>query len=148
MGNQYVAVKNYQKALKYLEQAYNRNPVSAQISLDYCRILHRLKKYQKVIEVGTPFMERDDKNKFFALMGFASEGLGQYDQAIKYFKDYLAYHGTNLRILNSIGSCYHKLGNIPEALVAWEKSLELFPKQPKLKEAVQTLKTNQGKKIP
>lgn len=148
LGNQYATIKNNKKALQCLEQAYNRNPVSAAIALDYCRILNRLNKYQKVLEVGTPFMERDDKHKFYALMGFASQALEQYEQAIKYFKDYLAYHGTNIRILNAIGSCYHKLGDIPEALVAWEKSLELFPNQPKLKEAVQTLKKSQGSKTP
>jgi tetratricopeptide (TPR) repeat protein len=148
MGNQYAVVKNNKKALEYLERAYNRNPVSARIALDYCRILHRVKRYQKVLEIGAPFMEREDKNKFYALMGFAAEALGQNEQAIKYYKDYLAYHGTNLRILNSIGACYHKLGDISEALVAWEKSLELFPKQPKLKEAVQALKKNQGEKLP
>jgi tetratricopeptide (TPR) repeat protein len=148
MGIQYVNSNNDQKALEYLEKAYNRNPVSVHLALDYCRILNKLKMYQKVLIVGGPFMETEEKNKFYALMGLASEGLGQYEEAIKYFKDYLSYHGANLRILNLIGTCYHKLGNIEEALIAWEKSLELLPKQEKLKAFVESLKKNRKKKLP
>ena len=148
LGIQYTNSKNYQKAIIYLERAYNRNPVSIYLALDYCRILNKLKMYQKVLNVGKPFMQTEEKNKFYALMGLASEGLGQYEPAIKYFKDYLSYHGTNLRILNLIGKCYHKLGNIEEALIAWEKSLELFPKQEKLRAFVESLKKNQEKKLP
>jgi tetratricopeptide (TPR) repeat protein len=81
-------------------------------------------------------------------MGLAAEGLGQYEEAIKYFKDYLSYHGTNLRILNSIGKCYHKLGNIEEALIAWERSLELFPDQEELRAFLKSLKKNQKQKKP
>ena len=146
LGIQYANSNNDKKALMYLENAYNRNPVSAHLALEYCRILNKLKMYQKVLDVGKPFMETEKKDKFYALMGLASEALGQYEQAIQYFKDYLSYHGTNIRILNSIGKCYHQLGNIEEALIAWEKSLELFPEQEKLKGIVESLKMKKTQK--
>jgi tetratricopeptide (TPR) repeat protein len=101
--------------------------------------------YQKVLDVGTPFMQTDQKHEFYALMGLSLQGLAQYEEAIRYFKDYLAYHGTNVRILNAIGSCYQRLGNIDEALVAWEKSLELFPEQNELKTYIASLKKNKNK---
>jgi GWxTD domain-containing protein len=145
LGIQYENSHNNPKALEYLRKAYNKNPLSSKLALDYSRILNKLKLFQKVIDVGTPFLETEHKTKFYPLMGIASQELGQYEQAITYFKDYLSYYGTNIRILNLIGNCYHKLGKIDEALVAWEKSLELMPKQEKLKTLVETLKKNHNK---
>lgn len=143
LGIQYANNDNDAKALEFLEKAYNLNPSSPQQALDFIRHLNKLKMYEKVLTVGTPFMETEEKHKFFALMGIAAEGLGQYERAIGYYKDYLTYHGTNLRILNSIGNCYLKLNNIDEALVALEKSLELFPNQEKLKTVIESLKKKQ-----
>jgi tetratricopeptide (TPR) repeat protein len=140
VGVQYANNNNDQKALEYLRKAYNLNPLSSQLALDYCRILNKLKMYRKVLDVARPFMDTEEKHKFYALMGIASQELGQYEQAVKHYKDYLDHYGTNLRILNSIGTSYHKMGNIEEALVAWEKSLELFPKQPELKTFLENLK--------
>jgi hypothetical protein len=48
--------------------------------------------------------------------------------------------GTNLLILNSIGECYFRLGNIDEALIAWEKSLEIDSNQVDIKEKVKSIK--------
>ncbi|GAI97870.1 unnamed protein product, partial [marine sediment metagenome] len=53
---------------------------------------------------------------------------------------YLSQFGININILNSIGECYYRLGNIEEALIAWEKSLELNPKQENVKKLVDSLK--------
>lgn len=151
LGIQYANNNNDKKALAYLQGAYNRNPLLPQVALDYARILNKLKMYEKLLIVGTPFMETDAKHKFYALMGIAAEGLEQYEKAVTYYKAYLSYYGTNLRILNSIGKCWLKLDNIDEALVALEKSLELFPNQDKLKSVVEALKkkkqeaSNQGK---
>lgn len=145
LGVQYANLNEDQKSLDYLKRAYNLNPTSPTLAADYCRILNKLKMYEKVLEVGAPFMQSEQKQDFYALMGLASQSLGKYEQAVNYFKDYLAYHGTNLRILNAIGVCYQELGNIDEALVAWEKSLEIFPNQPELKSHVESLKKSKPK---
>jgi GWxTD domain-containing protein len=145
LGIQYANCNEDEKSLDYLRRAYNLNPTSPTLASDYCRILNKLKMYQKVLDVGAPFMQSDQKQEFYALLGLASQSLGQYEQAVSYFKDYLAYHGTNLRILNAIGICYQQLGNIDEALVAWEKSLEIFPNQPELKTYVESLKKSKTK---
>ena len=146
LGIQYANLNRDEEALDYLRRSYNLNPTSPNLAADYCRILNKLKMYQKVLEVGSPFMQTDQKNQFYALMGLASHGLGQFEQAINYFKEYLAYSGTNIRILNTIGDCYQRLGNIDEALVAWEKSLEIFPDQPELKKYVDSLKKSKNNK--
>jgi len=146
MAIQYAKVKDYDKALKYLEQAYLRAPSSSKLALNYCQVLFKAKKYRKVKAVATPFLQGKDKNEFFSVIGYASASLGEYDEAITHFKSYLAYHGTNIKILNAIGECYQKLNNIDEAMVAWEKSLELLPEQPKLKAHMEGLKKKKAVK--
>lgn len=145
IGNQYLNKKEYKKAYIYLERAYNLNPISPKITMDFSKILLLAKKYQKIKQIATPFLNSEHKNTFLGILGQAAEGMGQYEEAIKHYKDFLEYYGTNINILNTIGKCYVRLGNVEEALVAWKKSLELEPNQEKLKARVKSLKTSKTK---
>ncbi|MCP5049889.1 MAG: GWxTD domain-containing protein [bacterium] len=145
---QYANKKAFKTSLDYISKAYNQQPTSASLALNYCRVLFKLKQYRKVKTVALPFLQMPQKNQFLSFLGFASASLGQYMEAINYFKDYLAYYGTNVKVLNAIGECYHKSGSIEEALVAWKRSLELFPDQEKLKALVKDLKKSKKKGVP
>lgn len=142
IGNQYLNKKEYKQAYIHLERAYNLKPVSPQLALDFSKILLLAKQYSKIKRVGTPFITTEHKNVFWGILGQASQGLGQFEEAIQYYKNFLEYYGTNINILNSIGDCYVKLGDKEEALVAWERSLELEPGQAKLKARIKALKTS------
>jgi tetratricopeptide (TPR) repeat protein len=100
-----------------------------------------LKEYQKTKEILVPFLNNSDGNyEFLKLLGKSCQALGEFEEAITYYKNYLSHYGTNLEILNSIGECYYQLGNKKEALVAWEKSLEINPRQEKVKKLVTLIK--------
>ena len=73
-------------------------------------------------------------------MGTACQAMGEYEEAITAYKKYLSHAGTNLSVLNAIGECYYSLGNDREALLAWERSLELNPKQESIKKLVDEIK--------
>lgn len=149
IGNQYLNKKAYKEAYIYLERAHNLNPLSPKVVMDFSKILLLAKQYQKIKQIASPFLEGEHKNSFLGILGQAAEGLGQYEEAIQHYKAFLEYYGTNINILNTIGKCYMQLGNVEEALVAWEKSLELEPNQEKLKARVQSVKaskTKQGEK--
>ena len=139
-GNQHFQKKDYGRAKSLLELAYRRSPENLKFALDFCRVLAETKDYAGVRQTALPFLKDEQKYDFLQSVGEASQALGQYAEAIAYFKDYLTHFGTNISILNSIGECHLLLGNIPEALAAWERSLELEPKQPALRERVRTLK--------
>lgn len=140
LGSQYLKKKDFATARRLLEEAYRKNTASAKFALDFCRSLIVLKDFQKVKEIALPFLGRPEKHEFYAIMGQSSHALGQWEEAISHYKDYLTYYGTNIQILNSIGECYYQLGNREEALLAWERSLELNPKQEGLKKRVKSLK--------
>ncbi|MEW5900461.1 MAG: tetratricopeptide repeat protein [Acidobacteriota bacterium] len=73
------------------------------------------------------------KSRFLSFRGQSCKVLAELEAAISYYKDYLSHFGANVQILNAIGECYDQLGNTPEALVAFEKSLEIGPDQEKIK---------------
>jgi len=140
LGLQYQNKGKLQKALALLEEAFRKQPQSAKYGLDFARILFAEKEYQKVKEIALPFLKEWKKYEFLSVLGKSCQALGEYAEAIAYYKDYLTRFGTNIQILNSTGECYYRLGNVEEALIAWEKSLEISPNQEDLKKTVESIK--------
>jgi len=142
LGNQLLNKKAIPEAKALLEKAHQKNPNSPQFALDLCRVLFMVKDYQGAKGVGLPFYQNQGKNEFLGLLGQSCQALREYEDAISYYKAHLSHFGTNINTLNSIGECYHQLGNIEEALIAWEKSLELSPKQENIRKLIDSLRQN------
>ncbi|MGB9893232.1 MAG: GWxTD domain-containing protein [Candidatus Saccharicenans sp.] len=140
LGLQYLNKNELEKASQYLELAYRREPVNPVYALDYCRLLFSQKRYQDVLTVGLPFVKDKQNYDFLILLGDSSQALGKFEEAIDFYKQYLNHFGTHIKVLNSIGECYYRLGDINEALYAWERSLQLEPNQEKLKARVKAIK--------
>jgi len=140
LGNQFFNKKDIQKAKTLLEKAYQKNPNSIKFALDFSRALFMAKEYQRVKQIAIPFLKDQEKYEFLGILGKSCQALGEFGDAISHYKDYLSHYGNNLNILNSIGECYYQLGNKEEALIAWEKSLEINPKQEKLKKIVESIR--------
>jgi tetratricopeptide (TPR) repeat protein len=73
-------------------------------------------------------------------LGKTHQALGEYDKAIFLFDKAINRFGINVFLLNSLGECYFNLRKFKEALVAWEKSLEIKPDQPRIKEKVESIR--------
>lgn len=141
LGTQFARKGNLQEAENLLRRAFNQEPTSLKYALSYGELLHQKKEYQRVKEILLPFLEDTKKSyKSLPLLGASCQALKEYEEAISYYKEYLSHAGTTLNILNSIGECYYRLGNIEEALIAWEKSLEINSNQEELKKLVNQLK--------
>ena len=141
LGGQYFNKGNYEKAEYFLEKAYRKNPAFLRFAEGFSRILFINEKFQEVKKILLPFLENpQDDNKFLKLLGQTCQKLGQHEEAIDYYKKYLGHYGTNLEVLNAIGYSYLSVGNKKEALVAWEKSLEINPNQEKIQKLVKSLK--------
>jgi GWxTD domain-containing protein len=140
LGNQYLNNEETEKARPLLEAAYRRDPNQAKYALDFARILLLSKDYLGIKPVIAPFLADDRKWDFLQIAGQAAQSLGELAPAIDYYKSYLNHFGANILILNAVGECYLNVGGPVDALVAWEKSLQLNPNQPELKARVQKLK--------
>jgi GWxTD domain-containing protein len=140
VGNQYFNAGDMAKARPLLESAARRRPEAAGYVLDYARLLAKAGEPAAVLEAVGPFLGDERRFDFLQLAGEASAALGQHEQAVARFKEYLAHFGASIAVLNAVGESSLALGDKAAALVAWEKSLELDPNQPHLKERVKTLK--------
>jgi GWxTD domain-containing protein len=140
LGNQFLNKKDFETSGRLLEEAYRRDPNSVLFTLDFCRFLLLKKEYQKIKNIAAPFLNDQRKYEFLEILGQSSQALGEFPAAISYYADYLAHYGMNIQVLNSLGECFHQIGNNKEALKAWTKSLELNPNQESLKKSVESLK--------
>jgi GWxTD domain-containing protein len=140
LGGQHFNKGQVQTAKTLLERAYRKEPTNFKYALGFAQILFQLQRHQEVLDILTPFVQGEDpQHSAYNLIGRSYQILGQYAPAIESFQAYLAFFGTNLKVLNDLGECHFRLGNREDALVAWKKSLELDPNQKEIQEKVKTL---------
>jgi len=141
LGGQYFRKGEVEKARIQLEKAYYQKPDSLNFALNLARAYFRLKEYTKIKEILLPFSESDKPNyDIYFLLGIAHQALGEFSQAISFYDKGISHFGININLLNSLGECYYRLGELGEALAAWEKSLEINPNQPEIEKKVEALK--------
>jgi len=140
-GIQLLKKGNIKDASVLLEKAYHKNPSELKYGLGFAQVLFINGEYQRVKEILTPFLENQgERGEILYFLGKSSHALGQFEDALSYYKSYLSHLGTNLEILNLMGSCYYQLGNKEEALQVWQRSLEINPDQEQIKKLVKSLK--------
>jgi tetratricopeptide (TPR) repeat protein len=139
LADQFLRKGEAAKAKALAEKAYRLNPTSLSAALSYGNILFNIREYRDIVEVLTPFY-LNEKYEVLELLARSTHALGELDQAIHYYREYLSHFGLAVHILSFLGECYYRAGNEPEALSAWEKSLELNPNQEEIKKMVETLK--------
>jgi GWxTD domain-containing protein len=127
-------------ARSHLSRAFSSNPRDVSFGLGYAQCLFVLKDYQGVLDALRPLLEVENVSPdVSAWMGRASHALARFQEAIGFYRDYLARAGTNLEIMNYMGSCYFQLGDKAQALATWRKSLEVNPNQEQLRRLVDSL---------
>jgi GWxTD domain-containing protein len=146
LGSQFAQKGDLAAAEVLLKKAHDEVPSSLDYALSYSQLLFNRKEYREARNILMPFSTNPaESSRALSLLGACSQALGEYEEAISFYKTYLSHAGTNLNILNSVGECYLRLGNNKEALVAWERSLEIDPGQENLKKIVADLKKNKNK---
>jgi GWxTD domain-containing protein len=140
LGRQYVQVRELDKALPLLEEAFRRDAANTRFGSDYCQVLLQKQEYAQVKAIALPMVKEKSRFEFCLPLGQACQGLGEFAEAIAQYAETITHFGANVNVFNQIGECYLQLGNTAEALKAWEKSLSLNPKQARIKEKVDELK--------
>lgn len=139
VGLQLLNLGRTKDALFYLERAYARNPAQLKYGLGLSQCLFAEGQYQRVKDILTPFREEKATDLVLYWLGKSLHSLGQLDEAIADYEDYLSRFGLNLEILNLLGTAHYQKGNAAEALRAWQRSLEISPGQENIKKLVQSL---------
>jgi len=142
IGTQLFNSGKVEEAKAYLQEAFRKKPDAIEVALNLARVHMKLAEYGEIEMVLLPFLNRLESPPYELLfiMGKAYQNIGKLDKAIEVFDKAISQYGLNMHLLNSIGDCYFQLGKAPEALAAWEKSLEINPNQPQIKRYVDTIK--------
>jgi tetratricopeptide (TPR) repeat protein len=139
VGLQLLNLGRNKDALFYLEKAYEKNPAQLKYGLALSQCLFAEGQYQRIKDILTPFREEKATDLVLYFLGKSVHSLGQLDEAIADYSDYLSRFGLNLEILNLLGTVYYQKGNFAEALRAWQRSLEINPDQENIKKLVQSI---------
>jgi tetratricopeptide (TPR) repeat protein len=95
-----------------------------------------------IVKNGTSLYLKSDENTITEshLLGLAYLKLQQWDNAIKVLKTALVIAPTHVKINETLGDVYYKMGNKDLYLDYWKKALEQSPNNEKLKQKVKTQK--------
>lgn len=140
LGLQAINQGELEEGRVFMEKAYARNPKQAAFVLGYAQSLFFLKDYGRARDVLLPLLKEEDAPPdAYALLGRTMHALGQYGEAIGYYREYLTRAGTNLEIMNLIGTCQYQMGDKAAALATWRRSLAINPKQEQIQKLVDSL---------
>jgi GWxTD domain-containing protein len=142
IGTQLFNSGKVEEARAYFEEAYQKMPDSAEYALNLAKLYVLMEDYTKVEPLLLPLFEKPDPPLYdvFFVLGRAYQALGELSRAIELFNSAIDHYGINTNVLNAAGECYFQLGELEEALAAWEKSLEINPDQPELQRSLEAIK--------
>ncbi|MGD9344623.1 MAG: GWxTD domain-containing protein [Candidatus Aminicenantes bacterium] len=142
VGTQLFNSGKVEEAEAYIERAYQKQPDSAEYALNLAKLYMLSEEYTKIEPLLLPLFEKPDPPLYdvFIVLGRTYQALGELSKAVELFNSAIDHYGINTNVLNAVGECYFQLGEIEEALTAWERSLEINPDQPGLKKSVEAIK--------
>jgi GWxTD domain-containing protein len=141
LGNQLINEENISEARDMLEKAYTGKPQELDYALAYARTLLITEEFAAAKQILSPFTE--SKTGSYALyyyLGKSSQEVNAFEEAISYYHRALTLRGNTTDVLNSLGVCYYEIEDKEQAILAWEKSLEVNPEQEKIKKLVEAVK--------
>ena len=142
VGTQLYNSGKVEEAKTYIEEAYRKQPDSAEYALNLAKLYLISEEYTKIEPLLLPLFEKPDPPLYdvFIVLGRTYQALGELSKAVELFNSAIDHYGINTNVLNAAGECYFQLGEIEKALTAWERSLEINPDQPELKKSVDAIK--------
>jgi tetratricopeptide (TPR) repeat protein len=141
LGNQLINDERIEEARDMLEKAYSGKPDELDYALGYARTLLITEEFAKAKEILIPFTESNlDSYALYYYLGKSSQEVGSFEEAISYYHRALTLRGNTTDVLNSLGVCYYEIGDKEQAILAWEKSLEVNADQEKITKLIEAVK--------
>ncbi len=144
IGTQYFNKEDYSKAAIEFEKALSKKPGEQDFAVNLAKAYYILERYKDAESVLTPFHKEENvKYDVYFYLGKSAQAQNGFARAVLYYREAVTHFGVNIFLLNALGECYFNLKNLDEARGAWEKSLEINPDQPQIREKLSLIK---GKK--
>ncbi len=108
--------------------------------LDYASFLLKVNQFDRAIDINEGLREEGRfRFEYFLIRGKAQMGRGDFARAIDSFLEGNKIYNSDVRLLNSLGFCYHKTGERKKALETLGASLRLNPDQEDVKKLIQEI---------
>jgi GWxTD domain-containing protein len=141
LGNQLINEERIEEARDMMETAYTGKPDDLGYALGYARTLLINEEFARAKEILLPFAESHRESyALFYYLGKSSQEVKTLEEAISYFHRALTLRGNSTEVLNSLGVCYYEIGDKEQAILAWEKSLEVNTDQEKIQKLIEAVK--------
>ena len=133
-ANEYTDKKQFDKAIKYYEEALKENPKQMQALGELCYCYSQLENYNKMIEIGQKGLliaqqldNKDNIGRFYGYIGNAYKMLEKYNEAIRYL--HLAIYNKYYYYDNylSLAYCYFKTKHYDSAINQYNTLKNLDP---------------------
>lgn len=141
LADQYARIGRLEKALSSFEKAYDANPEYKQGLIQFANFLFAQGDFKRILELVEPLSETEELQfEYHLLKGKALMGMGRFAEAIESLQSGNQIYNSDIGLLNSLGICYYRTGQVDQALDALNSSLRLDPDQPETKKLVEKLK--------
>ncbi len=141
IGSQLFNKGRYEQAASEFERALSKKPGEMDFATHLAKTYFILKRYEEIETVLTPYLgDQNVKYEVYFYLGKSAQARGNFAQAVSHFREAITRFGLNIFLLNALGECFFNLNNIRDAQVSWEKSLEINPDQPQIREKLAAIK--------
>ncbi len=138
LASQYFLTQHYAEARKLLEQALSQKS-EPKTRLLLGKTLYALGQFEDSLTLVFPVYHSTQEREAAKLIAANYAALKEWSAALVYLERLLE-DATEISVLNLAAECYLNLGQTEKALPLLEKSLELNPDQPKIKELERKVK--------
>lgn len=130
----------------YFNKALQRKPDYWEGLLGYADFCLRHEKYEEVLQLLERIKDNSDfRFQYFLFRGRALMGLNRYDEALIQLQEGNKIYDSDTNLLNSLGVCYQKTGQIKKALEVFKASLRLNTEQKEIKKIIEELERKNKK---
>jgi tetratricopeptide (TPR) repeat protein len=130
---------DFQQAEGAYRRAFESNPDYKQGIVDYANFLYKVRKFDESVAMIERLRDDEDEQmrfQYYLVNGRALMGKSLYREAIDHLLEGNRIYNSDTGLLNSLGICYHRIGEDQKALDALNASLRLNPAQDDVKALV------------
>ena len=141
-GSQLFHLGRLDEARGFLERALQRKPESEETAANLARVVLAQDNAPAAAKVLAPFVApaKTPLYETLVLAAEASKAAKDFARSVELLDRAVARYGVNASLMNAIGEGYEGMGKTKEALAAYERSLQLSPEQPRVKQRVEELR--------
>ncbi len=124
----YLQRSEYDNAISTLEKARQKEPDNIEVLRDLVYSLYLKRDFAKAVEIGKQLIEKPNADQqSYQVLGLAYKAIAEYKECAKLYRTALRKFPNSGVIYNESGELFALDNDIEEAILQWEKGIEMDP---------------------